>query len=160
MNWSQSRTPSKINQQRLSQSSSFKLRFKRSRIHRSGVFAGENIPARRRIIEYSGEKISRRESRRRYLRGWGSDPNLDYLAQLDSYWAIDGSAGGSGAELINHSCAPNAVLRKVGERLFLFSLRKIRAGEELTYDYQFPRRGDPVECRCGSSKCRGTINLR
>lgn len=111
-------------------------------------------------MEYTGEKIGRMETRRRYLRGWGRDSILNYLACLNSYWAIDGSAGGSGAELVNHSCKPNSVLRKFKGHLLLFSLRKIRAGEELTYDYEFPKKGERVECRCGWRDCRGTINLR
>jgi hypothetical protein len=37
----------------------FKLRYGRSTIHRWGIFAEEVIPARRRVIEYTGEKIGR-----------------------------------------------------------------------------------------------------
>jgi len=38
---------------------------KPSRIHRWGVFAQERIPARRKAIEYTGERVSRREAKRR-----------------------------------------------------------------------------------------------
>jgi SET domain-containing protein len=40
------------------------------------------------------------------------------------------------------------------------SLRRIRAGEELTLDYQFHDKAEEIPCRCGSAKCRGTINLK
>jgi uncharacterized protein len=89
----------------------------------------------------------------------GRSPSLNYLAALDSYWAIDGAVGGNGAELINHSCEPNLKPRRIGNRLWLVSLRKVRAGEELTWDYHFAKNGEKVRCHCGSPKCRGTINV-
>eukprot|EP01138_Halocafeteria_seosinensis_P003648 gb/GECG01003727.1/.p1 GENE.gb/GECG01003727.1/~~gb/GECG01003727.1/.p1 ORF type:complete len:2477 (+),score=283.27 gb/GECG01003727.1/:1-7431(+) len=44
-------------------------------------------------------------------------------------------------------------------RVFVYSARYIRAGEELTYDYQFPMDERKVACKCGSTACRGTINM-
>jgi SET domain-containing protein len=133
---------------------------RRSPIHGSGVFALQSIPARRKVIEYVGERISRLETRRRFLRAWTSAPGRRiYLARLDLYWAIDGSRGGSGAELINHYCAPNLAPRRIRGRLYFFSTRKIRRGEELTLDYEFAADGPKVRCRCGAATCRGTINL-
>src|SRR5690349_18230305 len=79
----------------------FKLEIRESKIHRRGVYAKEAIPARRKVIEYTGEKINRRETKRR------GDGPLTYLFTLDSYWTLDGAVGGSGAEIINHSCEPN-----------------------------------------------------
>jgi SET domain-containing protein len=146
-------------QQRISLASQYKLQVFQSGVHRLGVCAGESIPAKRRVIEYAGERISRSETRRRFLHGSpGRGKKLNYLAQLDSYWTIDGGANGNGAELINHGCDPNLRLRKVRGRLCLFSIRKIRAGEELCYDYGFSKKGVIVRCRCASPKCRGTIN--
>ena len=148
-------------QRLISKASPYILRVVRSSIHRLGVRAGENIPAARKIIEYAGERIGRAEARRRFLHGSPGRPRgLNYLAQLDPYWTIDGGAGGNGAELINHCCEPNLKLRKVGGRLWLFSLRRIRAGEELGYDYKFSKRGRRARCHCGAANCRGTINLR
>ena len=134
-------------------------RLRRSKIHRFGVFAGEDIPAKIRVIEYAGERISRRETRRRFLEGSpGRSPKQIYLAKLDSYWSIDGAVGGNGAELVNHSCDPNMALSKWRGRLWLLSLRKIRAGEELRYDYRFESHAERVPCHCRSAKCRGMIN--
>src|SRR6185436_6919675 len=73
----------------------FDLEIRSSSIHRYGVYARERIPARRKVIEYTGERIARLESRRR---GCGRHT---YLFKLDDYWAIDGAVGGSGAEIIN-----------------------------------------------------------
>ena len=79
----------------------FKLEIRASKIHRRGVYALQRIPARRKVMEYTGERISRRETK---IRGQG---DLTYLFTLDDYWTIDGAVGGSGAEIINHSCDPN-----------------------------------------------------
>jgi SET domain-containing protein len=150
---------SRAAQQCISESSPYKLRVFRSGIHRLGVRTWQNIPANRKVIEYAGERINRREARRRFLHGSpGRGKKLNYLAQLDSYWTIDGGADGNGAELINHGADPNLRLGKFGGRLWLFSIRRIRAGEELRYDYGFSKNGEIVRCRCGSPKCRGTIN--
>src|SRR2546425_8109988 len=109
----------------------FRLEIRESRIHRRGVFTLERIPANRKVIEYTGEKISRRETKRR-----GSGRHT-YLFTLDNYWTVDGARGGSGAEIINHSCDPNlySCIRK-GHILYMSS-RMIRPGEELTVDYRF-----------------------
>jgi SET domain-containing protein len=131
----------------------FRMILRQSPIHRYGVYAAEAIPARRKVIEYTGERISRRETRRR-----GLGPQT-YLFTLDNYWTIDGSVGGSGAEYINHSCEPNLRATIVKGHILYFSKREIFAGEELTVDYRFPRTIEDVPCRCGASKCRGTINL-
>ena len=48
---------------------------------------------------------------------------------------IDAKYGGNSARWINHSCAPNCVADEEGRRIFIRTLRKIRAGEELNYDY-------------------------
>lgn len=124
-----------------------------SRIHRWGVRAGEAIPAHRKVIEYTGERISRRETKIRAARP------LNYIFTLDNYWSIDGAAGGSGAEFINHSCDPNLVTRIIQGHILYFSKRPIKRGEELTVDYRFAHDVEKIECTCGSKKCRGTINL-
>lgn len=143
----------------LARASRYELRLRRSRIHRFGVFAGRDIPAKARVIEYAGERISRHETRRRFLEGSpGRNRQQIYLAKLDKYWSIDGAVGGNGAELINHSCDPNLTLWKWRGRLWLRSLRRVRTGEELRYDYGFAKNGERVKCHCGSGKCRGTIN--
>jgi uncharacterized protein len=139
---------------------SFRLRVGRSRVHGRGVFACQPIPSGRRVIEYTGERISRWETRRRFLKAWRSRSPRIYLARLNLYWAVDGSSGGSGAELINHSCDPNLDWRRSHGHLYFFSRRRIRRGEELTLDYAFRKDGPAVPCRCGAPSCRGTINVK
>lgn len=132
----------------------FKLRLAPSSIHRWGVYAGEPIPANRKVIEYTGEKISRRETRRR-----SEESEFTYLFTLDSYWTLDGASGGSGAEYVNHSCDPNLISRIIRGHIIYMSLRAIKRGEELTIDYRFDKKVERVACKCGTSKCRGTINV-
>jgi SET domain-containing protein len=78
---------------------------------------------------------------------------------LNKYWCIDGAVGGSGAELINHSCTPNLYAWICRERILYMSVREIQPGEELTIDYHFAKDVERVACRCGSADCRGTINV-
>jgi uncharacterized protein len=113
------------------------------------------------VIEYTGERISMREGDERWKRmRTRGGPERTYSLCLDREREIDGSVGGSGAEIINHSCQPNLCARRIRGRVFFFSRRTIHAGEELTLDYRFPRDGERVKCRCGSPKCRGTINRK
>jgi hypothetical protein len=129
----------------------FKLAIRKSKIHRYGVYAEERIPPNRKVIEYTGERINRRETKRR------SDGEYTYLFTLDSYWTIDGAFGGSGAEIINHSCEPNLVTRIIKGHILYMSRREIQPGEELTVDYNFDYTGEKTPCSCGAPACRGVM---
>jgi len=131
----------------------FRLRLRRSRIEGWGVYAGEDIPTNRKVIEYTGEKLSPRQRQRREREG-----SKD-LFILDDYWTVDGSVGGSGAEFVNHSCDPNLVCRIMKKHILYFSGRKIRKGEELTIDYNYDDTDEVMKCVCGAKNCRGTINM-
>lgn len=135
------------------QHASFNIYIAASKIHRWGIYAAERIPARRKIIEYSGERISRRETKKR------AERPLNYIFTLDSYWSIDGSVGGSGAQYINHSCDPNCYAWIFKGHILYMSARVIQPGEELTLDYHFGKDVERVPCSCGTAKCRGTINV-
>ena len=60
------------------------------------------------------------------------------------------------ADFLNHSCAPNVGM--VGNVL-LVTLREVRAGEELTFDYAMCDDDpyDEFECACESAECRGKV---
>jgi SET domain-containing protein len=125
----------------------------RSPIHHWGVAAAENIPARRYVMEYTGVLYNRKMGK------WLDDnlppKELRYIWQVPrNYWQIDGRTGGSGAEFVNHSCNPN--LRPIfqGKRLYYFSTRPIKKGEELTIYYgesYFQSRR--LKCACGTECC-------
>lgn len=131
----------------------FRLKVGKSRIHGWGVFAAEPIPSWRDVIKYVGEIITPHECYRRLKNG-----KETYAIEVDRMRTIDGSVGGSGAEIINHSCNPNMRYRLAQNHIFVQSIRPIASGEELTADYSFRREGPKVLCRCGSPNCRGTIN--
>lgn len=129
----------------------YELRVSTSRIHATGVFAAEDIPAHRRVIEYTGRRLTFAQ---------GADlkpPNDRYLVRLNDTWLLDGRRGGTGAEFVNHSCAPNLTFRRQAGRIFFISARKIRAGEELTARYGYPTKIVRVPCHCGARNCRGTL---
>jgi len=92
------------------------------------------------VVEYTGQRINRLESKRR---GEGA---YTYLFAVNPYWTIDGAVGGSGAEIINHSCEPNLISRVMKEHVLYMSLRVIQAGEELTVDYNFSDRSRTTPC--------------
>ena len=131
----------------------YRVETRESAIHHLGVFARQAIPAWRKVIEYTGERISKQESGRRW------DPKRSYLFELTTRTHLDGAIGGSGAEYINHSCDPNIKTRIVRGHILYYSQRAIRAGEELTVDYRYDHDSDRMECYCGSKACRGTMNL-
>jgi len=139
--------------------SRFRLRVRGSPIHRLGVFTEEAIPARQKVIEYTGERITRRKALERMKKFWTPGrPKPIYFFRVSRYWDIDASADGSGAELINHSCKPNLLARRRRGHIFFFSRRNISAHEELTLDYRFPANAEKIPCHCGSPKCRGFLN--
>jgi uncharacterized protein len=129
----------------------FRLEIRPSKIHRYGVFALERIPANRKVIEYTGKRLNRKQAK---IRG---DGDYTYLFAVDAYWTLDGAVGGSGAEIINHSCEPNLVSRIVKGHVLYMSLRPIRRGEELTVNYNFDKDVRTFPCSCGSPACGGAI---
>jgi uncharacterized protein len=137
-----------------------RIQVQHSPIHGFGVFAIADIPANRRVIEYTGERITEREAVARFEKIWrsSSGDEKNCLFRLNKRYIIDGSVGGSGAELINHSCDPNLTKRLIHGHIFYYSRREIRPNEELTVDYGFGQDAVPVACHCGSPACRGTIN--
>jgi SET domain-containing protein len=131
----------------------YRLRIARSRLHRYGVFALEDIPRGRRVIEYTGKRLSYGDAARI------APPRDTYIAAMSSVWCVDGSSSGSGAQYVNHSCRPNLVWRCLRGRLYLFTLRRIRSGEELTVAYRYAIKIRRVPCRCGARRCRGTLRV-
>lgn len=133
-----------------------------SAIHGRGVFARHTIPDGTRILEYTGERITkpeavRREAQRLERQRRGGDDSV-YIFILNRRHDLDGRNGGSVARFINHACVPNCKTELTGGRIWIVARREIAPGEELTYDYGFPLnewRRHP--CRCGAPRCAGFI---
>lgn len=129
------------------------LSVKKSPINGKGCFA--NVFFRRwgKIAEYTGERISRGEVKRRVRRR-----KKLRICAINQYWSVDGSRGGNGTHYVNHSCAPNSFMRVVRGHIIFFALRDIQPGEEITLDYVTTDHPDTKTCSCKSPACRGTIN--
>lgn len=135
---------------------------KRSSIHNRGIFAKHDIPNDTPIIEYVGEKITKAESKRRgdalMEKAKKTGCAAVYVFTLNQRHDIDGGKGHNPARYINHSCAPNCEAYIIRGRIWIYSLREIKAGEELTYNYGFDAdTWDEHPCRCGSDRCIGYI---
>ena len=129
------------------------IEVKSSPIDGKGCYATRYFRKGRRIAEYVGERISRREIKRR-LQG----ATRIHICAIDSYWAIDGSVGGNGTQYINHSCHPNGDLKIIDGKIYFYALRDIHPGDEITLDYISSWHDDETKCYCGAPNCRGTIN--
>lgn len=123
-----------------------------SEIHGRGVLAATRIPARTKIGEFAGERISWREARRR-ARG----RRHIAIVELEDGTAIDASVRGNIFRYLNHSCAPNAFLRILGAHAEFYALRPIERGEEITCDTGETHHGGTLPCRCGAHRCRSFI---
>jgi uncharacterized protein len=124
-----------------------------SPIHREGCYTTTPIPRGTRIVEYTGERISNQEADRRY-----QDREITYLFGLsDGKRVIDGNGI---AALINHSCDGNCEAKEIRGRVWITAIRDIRAGEELTYDYNLYDGEGDAPCRCRTRKCRGSLYSR
>ena len=118
---------------------------RRSGVQGWGVFAMEPISKNTRIIDYAGEKIDNRESRKRedrYLKR-----GEIWCFKLNRLWSIDAAVGGNLARFINHSCRPNCYSDVGPETIWIRASRNIRRREELTYNYYTDGAG-AIPCRC------------
>ncbi|KPF43275.1 methyltransferase [beta proteobacterium AAP51] len=141
-----------------------RIQVRKSGVHGKGVFALQPIAKGERIIEYKGEIIGWPEALRRHPHD-PADPNHTFYFSLDDgSHVIDAKVGGNAARWINHACEPNCQAEELEGRVFIKALRKLKAGEELFYDYGLviderytPKLKKEYECRCGSPRCRRTM---
>lgn len=135
---------------------------RRSAIHGHGVCARRAIPDGVRIVEYTGERITKAEAARREVqrlarRQRGQDDCV-YIFELNARYDLDGRTRGNVARLINHSCAPNCRVAILRGRIWIIARRAIARGEELTFDYGFRfSEWRHHACRCGAVPCAGFI---
>jgi uncharacterized protein len=118
---------------------------RRSKLHGWGVFATERIPKNKRIIQYTGEKITHKESRAREARYL--DEGKIWCFRLNRRWVVDGGVNGNLARFINHACKPNCYAQIVDDVIWIRAAKSIEPGEELTYDYQTDG-AKSIPCRC------------
>ena len=118
-----------------------------------GVFATKDIPAGTVIAEYTG-----------VLQPTGTCKHGDAVYEFVYSDTVDicPDITTVGMHLVNHSCEANCATGPLGRRTLLFALRRIFAGEELSYDYFMgvQEKGSKPgfdNCHCGSPYCRGTM---
>ena len=82
-----------------------------------------------------------------------------YLFDLNDKYCLDGDYSWNTARLINHSCNPNCEVVGKGLKLWIESIKDIKKGEELSYDYGFSFDEDfkNYPCKCNSLNCCGYI---
>ena len=138
---------------------------KNSSIHNRGVFATKTIAKNTKIIEYIGEKISKKEGDlrsekrlKKYLKS--KKTGSVYIFELNKKYDIDGSPIYNKARYINHSCDPNCEVEIIRGKIWIVSQKQIKIGEELSYDYGYEFDEDDYAdhiCKCGAKNCIGYI---
>ncbi len=126
----------------------FDLRVKRAKAG-LGLFTFSEIPKGKCVIEYTGKVLTKEED---------ENSNSLYLFLVSKNKTIDGATRSNRARYINHSCRPNCEIDIAKGRVWVMSRRKIKVGEELTYDYDkeyFDAYIKPKGCRC--LKCKSQI---
>ena len=131
-------------------------KIKKSNIDNKGLYASKNIKAKQIVIHYKGKLVTKKEVEK--------NPKFDndkaiYLFNVNNRYDLDGDFEYNDARLINHSCNPNCEVNGKGLKLWIFALRDIKKGEELSYDYGFGYDEDYRQfvCKCGAKNCVGYI---
>ena len=131
-----------------------------------GLFCREAVEAHQVVIEFLGEVIRDRLADYREAQYDQQGIGSSYLFRLDNHTVLDATHRGAITRYMNHCCEPNCYASVIAmgggvKRIFVFSKREIAAGEEITYDYSFPKEDDPslrVKCLCGHPNCRKYLN--
>jgi hypothetical protein len=122
-----------------------------SAIHAAGCYTTTPIRKGVRVTEYTGPRLTTEQADKAY-----EGASITYLFGLrGGEIVIDGH---SMAMFINHSCDPNCETIEENGRIWIKSIRRIAAGEEITYDYcLYDSVLDEAICNCGATICRGTM---
>jgi len=139
-----------------------------SQIHGWGLFADHSFKSGEIVAEYVGEYVRNPIADKRE-KMYQDRRIQDYQFRVADNLVIDATLNGGYARYINHNCNPNCIAKIVEgdapnehlKRVMIISQRDIVAGEEITYDYQFPLElnlSERIPCNCGSDDCRSFMN--
>lgn len=134
----------------------FKVTVGTSAIDGQGAFAGEPIPARRKIGEMRGEFVDMAEARARARAAEKASGRI-FMVAISDKRAVDATASTDPLRYANHSCQPNMVLKVQQGRVAFYALRDIATGEELTARYGETHHAGRLTCRCGAPGCVGRL---
>ncbi len=114
-----------------------------------GLFATRPIKRRVRLAEYKGPRLTTKEAEK------AENAGNRYLFEVNSRWTIDGTPRSNIARYFNHSCNPNADVTIRQGRVFIYTLRPIKPGEEIVYDYGLDYLKNVIgKSRCKCPRCR------
>lgn len=134
----------------------------KSKLHGNGLFAKVELKRGQKIIQYIGKPITYDEcdqiTSRRHKSAAAKNRAYAFVFQVTKDYFIDGHVPGNLAKFINHSCNPNCESMIYRREIWVRALRRIKPGEELTFDYGF----DILEalaspCSCGEKQCVGFV---
>jgi len=139
-----------------------------SHIQGWGLYADHSFKKGEVVAEYVGEYVVNPVTDLRE-KIYAEGRIQDYQFRVSANTVIDATKHGGFARYINHSCDPNCMAKIIDgdapnqhlKRVVVSSQRSIEAGEEITYDYQFPIELDldaRLPCSCGAKTCRGFMN--
>ncbi len=108
---------------------------KNSKIHGIGIIATEDIKKNTKIIQYIGEKVTKKEGDKRSAEKIKKHLNKKnegsvYIFELNKKYDIDGFPKYNKARYINHSCSPNCEVDIINNQIWIISIKKIKKGEE------------------------------
>ena len=128
------------------------LVIRRSKIHSDGCYTTLPIKTRQLVTEYTGPRITIKDADDIYE----NSPRTYLFGLTDGQHVIDGDGV---AAFINHSCDPNCEADEIDGRVLITAIRNIRAGEELSYDYNLydGDLDDESPCYCQAASCRGSM---
>ena len=118
----------------------------------SGIFASADFARGRVIAKIAGRVVhhrvlwTRRGSFAANCIRFGPNTYLDPSSEAGRY--------------LNHSCEPNAAIRKRSNQLFLVAAERIQKGTQIVIDYSTTLGDDDIwtmRCNCGTRSCRKTI---
>ncbi len=124
---------------------------KKSKIQGKGAFANENFKKGEVVLKIDDSHIITDYStltkyQKKYQCDWLENSKCILMQSPERY--------------INHCCDPNTYIKTVRGVRIVWAMRDIKKGDEITYDYAVNGYYDTAtKCRCGSKKCRKTLNF-
>ena len=92
-------------------------KIKKSNIDNKGLYAGQDIKDRTKIIEYKGKILTKKqvEENSKF-----DNEKAIYLFNINKRYDLDGDFKYNTARLINHSCNPNCEVLEYKKQLWIF----------------------------------------